>query len=53
MGSLLLRGTAAGIDSMRGTLPWIAPEIIKSPDNVTEAVSRWSLAVFCSSGSLP
>jgi hypothetical protein len=23
---------------MRGTLPWIAPEIVKSPGNVTEAV---------------
>jgi hypothetical protein len=35
---------AAGVDSMRGTLPWIAPEIIKSPGNVTEAV-RPSLCI--------
>lgn len=28
----------SGVSSSRGTLPWIAPEIIKSPDAVTEKV---------------
>lgn len=28
----------SGITSSRGTLPWIAPEIIKSPEAVTEKV---------------
>lgn len=33
----------SGVSSSRGTLPWIAPEIIKSPDAVTEKVLalRW------------
>ena len=26
----------SGVSSSRGTLPWIAPEIIKSPEAVTE-----------------
>jgi serine/threonine protein kinase len=29
-------GGCAGIDSLRGTLPWIAPEIMKNPASVTE-----------------
>ncbi|WIA09456.1 hypothetical protein OEZ85_008857 [Tetradesmus obliquus] len=35
-----------GVDSMRGTLPWIAPEIIKSPGNVTEAADVYSFGVI-------
>ena len=31
----------SGVSSSRGTLPWIAPEIIKSPDAVTEKVGGW------------
>jgi hypothetical protein len=31
---------------MRGTLPWIAPEIIKNPDSVTEAVRHRILAAM-------
>jgi hypothetical protein len=29
----------SGINSLRGTLPWIAPEIVKHPETVTEKVS--------------
>lgn len=29
----------SGVSSQRGTLPWIAPEIIKTPHAVTEKVS--------------
>jgi len=29
---------SAGVDSLRGTLPWIAPEVIQHPESVTEAV---------------
>lgn len=28
----------SGVSSQRGTLPWIAPEIIKTPQSVTEKV---------------
>jgi hypothetical protein len=28
----------AGVATLRGTLPWIAPEIIKTPSSVTESV---------------
>jgi serine/threonine protein kinase len=34
------RCTHAGVATLRGTLPWIAPEVIKSPSAVTEAVVR-------------
>jgi hypothetical protein len=27
-----------GVNSQRGTLPWTAPEIIRTPDTVTEKV---------------
>ncbi len=27
-----------GVSSQRGTLPWIAPEILRTPDKVTEKV---------------
>jgi serine/threonine protein kinase len=30
----------SGVSSSRGTLPWIAPEIIKHPEAVTEKV-QW------------
>jgi hypothetical protein len=40
---------AAGVDSLRGTLPWIAPEVIQNPESVTEAVSTQAgLVVVCS-----
>jgi hypothetical protein len=32
----------SGINSLRGTLPWIAPEIVKHPETVTEMVSSTS-----------
>jgi serine/threonine protein kinase len=34
-----------GVTSLRGTLPWIAPEIIKSPKAVTEQVDVYSFGV--------
>ena len=32
-----------GVNSQRGTLPWTAPEILRTPDTVTEKVDvyRW------------
>lgn len=30
----------SGVNSLRGTLPWIAPEIVKNPDSVTEKVCQ-------------
>jgi serine/threonine protein kinase len=30
----------SGVSSSRGTLPWIAPEIIKHPEAVTEKVQQ-------------
>jgi hypothetical protein len=41
----------SGINSLRGTLPWIAPEIVKHPETVTEKVSSTppcNSAVRCS-----
>jgi serine/threonine protein kinase len=35
----------SGVSSQRGTLPWIAPEIIKTPQSVTEKVRPRALAV--------
>ncbi|KAF6257503.1 kinase-like domain-containing protein [Scenedesmus sp. NREL 46B-D3] len=43
---LLVGVDAAGVDSMRGTLPWIAPEIIKNPELVTEAADVYSFGVI-------
>lgn len=34
-----------GVSSLRGTLPWIAPEIIKSPKEVNEKVDVYSFGV--------
>lgn len=34
-----------GVNSMRGTLPWTAPEIIKTPSCVTEKVDVYSFGV--------
>jgi len=34
-----------GVASLRGTLPWIAPEIIKTPGAVTEAVDVYSFGI--------
>ena len=31
--------------SLRGTLPWIAPEVIKSPKSVTEKVDVYSFGI--------
>lgn len=31
-----------GVATLRGTLPWIAPEIIKTPGTCTEAVDVYS-----------
>ncbi len=31
----------SNVTSQRGTLPWIAPEIIKTPESVTERVRGW------------
>jgi hypothetical protein len=38
----------SGINSQRGTLPWTAPEIIRTPDTVTEKVDiyRWVAGGF-------
>lgn len=41
----------SNVSSQRGTLPWIAPEIIKSPHAVTEKVGKTTeadLLNFCS-----
>lgn len=35
-----------GVTSQRGTLPWTAPEIIKSPHAVNEKVSCYFLVLF-------
>lgn len=35
----------SGVSSSRGTLPWIAPEIIKHPEAVTEKV-QWNLELM-------
>eukprot|EP00878_Enallax_costatus_P038265 GHUV01043451.1.p1 GENE.GHUV01043451.1~~GHUV01043451.1.p1 ORF type:complete len:121 (+),score=38.39 GHUV01043451.1:313-675(+) len=34
-----------GVATLRGTLPWIAPEIIKTPGTCTEAVDVYSFGV--------
>ena len=34
----------SNVSSQRGTLPWIAPEIIKTPNAVTEKVCRPALS---------
>jgi len=35
----------SGVTSQRGTLPWIAPEILRTPDAVTEAADVYSFAI--------
>ncbi|KAK9820412.1 hypothetical protein WJX72_010037 [[Myrmecia] bisecta] len=35
----------SGVSSQRGTLPWIAPEIIKTPNAVTEKVDVYSFGI--------
>ncbi|KAK9835331.1 hypothetical protein WJX81_003108 [Elliptochloris bilobata] len=35
----------SNVTSQRGTLPWIAPEIIKTPESVTERVDVYSFGV--------
>jgi serine/threonine protein kinase len=35
----------AGVNSLRGTLPWMAPEILKSPDAVDERSDVYSFGV--------
>lgn len=35
-----------GVATLRGTLPWIAPEIIKTPGSCTEAVDVYSFGRF-------
>ncbi|WIA07913.1 hypothetical protein OEZ85_007392 [Tetradesmus obliquus] len=35
-----------GVDSLRGTLPWIAPEVIQHPESVTEAADIYSLGII-------
>lgn len=35
----------SGVNSQRGTLPWTAPEIIKTPEKVTEKVDVFSFAI--------
>lgn len=32
----------SGVSSQRGTLPWTAPEILRTPDKVTEKVGGWA-----------
>lgn len=44
------RTQPAGVASLRGTLPWIAPEIIKTPSHVTEACDVWSFGVVRARG---
>jgi len=39
----------SGVTSMRGTLPWTAPEIIKTPKEVDEKVG-WGLGVGVEGG---
>ncbi|PRW58530.1 alternative oxidase [Chlorella sorokiniana] len=34
-----------GVNSQRGTLPWTAPEIIRTPDSVTEKIDVFSFGV--------
>ncbi|KAF6261784.1 hypothetical protein COO60DRAFT_1699613 [Scenedesmus sp. NREL 46B-D3] len=34
-----------GVATLRGTLPWIAPEIIHTPASVTQAVDVWSFGI--------
>jgi serine/threonine protein kinase len=36
----------SGVSSQRGTLPWIAPEIIKTPHAVTEKVLNFHILPF-------
>lgn len=38
----------SGVTSLRGTLPWTAPEIIKSPKEVDEKVRGECLCVYVS-----
>lgn len=35
------------MSSQRGTLPWIAPEILRTPDTVTEKADVFSFGVRC------
>eukprot|EP00882_Tetradesmus_deserticola_P018309 GHRQ01019668.1.p1 GENE.GHRQ01019668.1~~GHRQ01019668.1.p1 ORF type:complete len:209 (+),score=107.07 GHRQ01019668.1:35-628(+) len=35
----------SGINSLRGTLPWMAPEIVKNPETVSEKADIWSFGV--------
>jgi serine/threonine protein kinase len=35
----------SGVTAQRGTLPWIAPEILRTPDAVTEAADVYSFAI--------
>lgn len=37
--------THPGVSSLRGTLPWIAPEVIKAPKSVTELVDVYSFGI--------
>lgn len=39
---LHLLSLVVGVATLRGTLPWIAPEIIKTPGTCTEAVDVYS-----------
>jgi hypothetical protein len=41
----------AGVATLRGTLPWIAPEIIKTPGAVTEAVVSEQIGTLCLPGN--
>ncbi|KAI8475058.1 MAG: kinase-like domain-containing protein [Monoraphidium minutum] len=36
----------SGVTSLRGTLPWIAPEILASPDTITEKSDVYSFGVL-------
>ena len=36
---------AAGVDSLRGTLPWMAPELLRYPNAITEACDIYSFGV--------
>ena len=35
----------SGVNSRRGTLPWTAPEVLRSPDKVTESADVYSFAI--------
>mmetsp|Transcript_12505 Transcript_12505/g.45598 ORF Transcript_12505/g.45598 Transcript_12505/m.45598 type:complete len:613 (-) Transcript_12505:2254-4092(-) len=39
------RTYVSGMDSRRGTLPWIAPEVLKTPDHCSEKVDVYSFGI--------